>query len=235
MIRQETGFKIIKYKGKAISVAMCGLFCLLGSGGASAGNSEVTVANSPKIIADGDTPVFTEASGTATVANTVNLSGNATTLTSGVGTISFLGATGSMTSGSMGTSSLRLGTLAMSVAGTQAVTVSGGNVYVTAITAAHTSNTLNITATNANMIFDVSTTVAGAAAGTLNISGGAASVNTAGFAVTSATVTGATTAVLNLNGGAGGISNTAATTGGAGGAVGTSTFAAVTGAVTLTG
>ena len=56
MIRKETGFKIIKYKGKAVSVAMCAMFCLGGTGLANAANT--AVAADTVAITAGNTPVF---------------------------------------------------------------------------------------------------------------------------------------------------------------------------------
>ena len=85
MTQKETGFKIVKFKGKAISVAICALFG--GSVSSVAFAADTTVASGSVAISSGNTPVFTGSSGTATVASGQVLVGNATTVTSGVGDI----------------------------------------------------------------------------------------------------------------------------------------------------
>ena len=93
MIRKETSFRITKFKGKAVSIAVCGLFgaTLAAMPGVSfAGNQ--AVANTDQAIATGDTPVFAAlATGTATVVDGANVTGNATTGTNNNGNITFAG------------------------------------------------------------------------------------------------------------------------------------------------
>ena len=79
MTQKETGFKIVKFKGKAISVAICALFGGSVSNVAHAADQTVTATPDVAITAN-NIPVFTGSSGTATVANGVAMVGNSTTV-----------------------------------------------------------------------------------------------------------------------------------------------------------
>ena len=107
MTQKETGFKIVKFKGKAISVAICALFGGSVSSVAYAANTTIAEGETTAITA-GNTPVFTgTTSGTASLATDVALVGDATTVTSGVGAITVTdGKVPTWTTGSLGTSSL---------------------------------------------------------------------------------------------------------------------------------
>jgi len=150
MIRKETGFKIIKYKGKAVSVAMCGLFCLGGTGLANATAQDVA-ADATVVIANSNNPNFLGA-GTATIADTGTPIGAATTTsqTTGVGNITFLG--GSTYTGSLGAAANVLNTITLTNGKT--VNIIGKDQFVTAIVFGGTTSILNQTAaTSAGGVF----------------------------------------------------------------------------------
>ena len=232
MIRKETGFKIIKYKGKAVSVAMCAMFCVGGSSGAFAGDTAVSGTVTAVAITVGNTPVF-DANGTATVANGVNPDGDArTTGGNATGNITFDGS--SAMAGSLGANGAALNTITLTnTGGSKTVGITGQNQYVTAIVLGGATSTLTQTAATGASVFSVTGNVSGT--GIYNIvASNAATHITDGRAVT-ASVGGTTTlTTLTVTGGNGGVSGSANNAGLAGGAITSATFSGAVVAPTIT-
>ena len=232
MIRKETSFRITKFKGKAISIAVCAMFGTMVSGAAIAVQN---VADGVVVvITAGESPNFTGAAGVltgiATVANGQTMVGatNATASTAGVGTITFAqGAT--VDTNATGTTTNRIGLITTS--GTTLGTVTfNTDVFAGALTIANSGTAVFKALGAAAAVSGGITNNLGTTGGAFTVSGGDAIAGTGvGGAVTAFTVGGTTTlAALTVTGGAGG---TSAAAGRVGGAVTDATF---TGAVTAT-
>jgi len=109
MRRMDVGYRITKYKGKAVAVALGALFGMGLAGGAMATN-----VYSDRIIAAHDDGLHFTANVKATVNPGINITGPVTTANNNQGTLAFQGST--TTGGAIGTTTHKLYAATLTVA-----------------------------------------------------------------------------------------------------------------------